>query len=127
MLKHAPLAFRIAAIVNWLVAIGGIIDPTAVAVTFHITSPNYPFLVRIWTGMVFMFGAMFWEISRDPAGRHRLIKYGWIEKSVTATSVTIGYATGEVPFLMFGLILFTDYFWIAVFLYYDLAIGRNSR
>ena len=127
MLKHAPLGFRIAAIVNWLVAIGGIIDPTAVAVTFHITPPNYPFLVRIWTGMVFMFGAMFWEISRDPAGRHRLIKYGWIEKSVTATSVTIGYATGEVPFLMFGLILFTDYFWIAVFLYYDLAIRRNSR
>ena len=72
MLKHAPLAFRIAAIVNWLVAIGGIADPTAVAVTFHITPPNYPFLVRIWTGMVFMFGAMFWEISRDPAGRHRL-------------------------------------------------------
>lgn len=127
MLKHAPLAFRIAAIVNWLVAIGGIIDPTSVAVTFHLTPPNYPFLVRIWTGMVFMFGAMFWEISRDPAGRRRLIKYGWIEKSVTATSVSIAYATGEIPLMMFDLILFTDYFWIAVFLYYDLALRRGSR
>lgn len=127
MLKYAPLAFRIAAIVNWLVSIGGIIDPAAVANTFHITAPNYPFLVRIWTGMVFMFGAMFWEISRDPAGRRRLIKYGWIEKSVTAISVSIAYATGEVPFLMYGLILFTDYFWIAVFIYYDLSLRGTRR
>ncbi|MCC6585115.1 MAG: hypothetical protein IT168_00220 [Bryobacterales bacterium] len=127
MRNYAPLAFRIAAVVNWLVAIGGIVDPTSVAPAFHLTPPNYPFLVRIWTGMVFMFGAMFWEISRDPPGRRRLIKYGWIEKSVTAISVTIAYATAEVPLMMFGLILLTDYFWIAVFLYYDISLRRTAR
>jgi hypothetical protein len=115
------MLFRLAAISNWLVAIGGIVDPTWVALNAGITPSNYPFLVRIWTGLVFMFGAMFWEISRHPSTRHHLIKYAWIEKTITAVNVTLGYVTGEVPGLMFALILVTDYVWIPIFIYYDRA------
>lgn len=119
--------FRLGAISNWLVAVGGIINPTMVAEIAGITPPNYPFLVRIWTGMVFMFGVMFWEISRDMRGRRHLIKYAWIEKCVTAASVTIGYLSGNVPALMFALILFTDYLWIPLFIYYDFKMRRSPE
>ena len=119
--------FRLGAISNWLVAVGGIINPTMVAELVGITPPNYPFLVRIWTGMVFMFGAMFWEISRDMRGKRHLIKYAWIEKCVTAASVTLGYLSGNVPALMFVLILFTDYLWIPLFFYHDRKMRRASE
>lgn len=124
--KWGKWIFRLGAVSNWLVAVGGIISPTMVAEAVHITPPNYPFLVRIWTGMVFMFGAMFWEISRDMSARRHLIKYAWIEKCVTAASVTIGYLGGNVPGSMFVLILFTDYLWIPLFFYYDLKMRRAA-
>jgi len=88
---------------------------------------NYPFLVRIWTGMVFMFGCMFWEISSDLVGKKVLIKYAWIEKSITSISVTLGYFTGNVPTSLFVLILFTDYVWIPLFVYYDYTTRREAN
>jgi hypothetical protein len=117
--------FRMGAISNWLVSIGGIINPGWLALAAGITPANYPFLVRIWCGMVFMFGAMFWEISSDMAGKRHLIKYAWIEKCITAISVTIGYFSGLAPGAVFGLIIFTDYLWIPLFMYYDLMIRRK--
>jgi hypothetical protein len=125
--KWGKWIFRLGAISNWLVAVGGIINPTMVAEAVNITPSNNPFLVRIWTGMVFMFGAMFWEISRDMRGKRHLIKYAWIEKCVTSVSVTLGYLSGNVPAVMFVLILFTDYLWIPLFIYYDLKMRRLSK
>jgi len=124
---NGALVFRIGAIVNWLVAIGGFIDPTWVAHTSGIVPANYPFLVRIWTGMVIMFGAMFWEISSDMDGKRHLIKYAWIEKSITALSVTIGYVSGRAPGKIIILIIFTDYVWIPVFLYYDCLVSARAQ
>jgi hypothetical protein len=109
--------FRLAAISNWLVAIGGFIDPTWVAQNAHMMPANYPFLVRIWTGMVIMFGAMSWEISRDIHAKRALIKYCWIEKCVTAFGVTTGYANGGAPGELLMLIVLTDYLWIPIFIY----------
>lgn len=109
--------FRLAAISNWLVAIGGFIDPTLLARNANVVPANYPFLVRIWTGMVIMFGAMFWEISRDIRAKRALIKYAWIEKCVTAFSVTIAYWNGNVPMKILLLIVLTDYLWIPIFIY----------
>lgn len=122
--NKGKIIFRLGAISNWIVAVGGIIDPNLMADVFKIPPANYPFLIRIWTGMVFMFGAMFWEISGDLYKKRHLIKYSWIEKCVTAASVTIGYFSGDAPGLLFVLILFTDYLWIPLFLYYDLKMRR---
>jgi hypothetical protein len=124
-LNRGRVIFRLGAISNWLVAIGGIISPASLAQWVGVPSSNYPFLVRIWCGMVFMFGAMFWEISRDMIGKRHLIKYSWIEKCVTAISVTAGYFAGNAPSLLFFLIIFTDYFWIPLFAYYDFKIRRE--
>ena len=38
---------------------------------------------------------------------------------MTATAVTIAFAQGEVGWLCFGMVLYTDYLWIPLFLYYD--------
>lgn len=127
MKNKGQIIFRLGAISNWLVSIGGIISPTFVAEMFNIEPANYPFLVRIWTGMVFMFGVMFWEISRNLYDRRRLIKYSWIEKCVTSISVTIGYLSGNVPGIFFILILFTDYLWIPLFCYYDIKMRRRAN
>jgi len=123
---NGALVFRIGAIVNWLVAIGGFISPAWVAQLSGSPPANYPFLVRIWTGMVIMFGAMFWEISCDLNGKRPLIKYAWIEKGVTSLSVTLGYLSGQAPREIFILIIFTDYIWIPIFLYYDWLLRRAT-
>ena len=71
MADRGPLIFRIGAVVNWLATIGGIIDPSSMATNFGIPPANYPFLVRIWSGMAFMFGCMFCPRRSPRRGRGR--------------------------------------------------------
>ena len=59
-----------------------------------------------------MFGCMFWEVSRDVGGKAALIKYNWIEKTITATTITIGYGIGDIPKRLMLLIIFTNWLWI---------------
>jgi hypothetical protein len=42
-----------------------------------------------------MFGFMFWEVSRNPAAKHALAKYNWIEKTITATAVQSDILAGR--------------------------------
>ena len=102
-----------------MATVGGILDPVGTAVMFGVPPPNYPFLLRIWSGMAFMFGCMFWEIASDPRGKHALIKYAWIEKAIAAASVTLAYLTGTAPGIMMVLVVFTDWIWIGPFFYFD--------
>src|SRR4029079_9750250 len=114
------LIFRLGAISNWLVTVGGLIAPVEPSrlMVPTMAPPNYPFLLRLWSGMAFMFGFMFWEISNDLVGKRALIKYSWIEKCVPGTSVTIAWATGNVPLGFFLFVCFTDWFWVPLFAYY---------
>ena len=88
--RKVSLLFSTNAIVNWTVSLPGLIDPIAAASAFGGAEPTYPSIVRLWQGFVFMFGCMFWEVSRDVRGKHALIKYNWIEKTITATAITFG-------------------------------------
>lgn len=115
--------FGINALINWLISIRGIIDPMGLAAAFGGAAPNYPFMLRLWMGFVFMFGCMFWEVSKNPAGKHSLAKYNWIEKTITATAVTIGYRSGHVPQRLMIMIVLTNWLWIPVILAYDIAQG----
>lgn len=125
--KQAQLLCRVNAIINWTLSIRGIIDPVGIAVMFGGGPPNYPFIVRLWTGFVFMFGCMFWETGQDVRRKSALFKYNWIEKSITAAAVTIGYGAGQVPTLLMVVIILTNYIWIPVILYYDVAVRRRLR
>ena len=121
--------FGVNAIINWVISIRGIVDPVGMAATFGRAAPNYPFMLRLRTCFVFMFGCMFWEVSRDPVGKRSLAKYNWIEKTITATAVTIGYCSGQVPQQLMILIVLTNWLSVLVILAYDIAQGRalNAR
>lgn len=119
--------FGVNAIINWVISIRGIVDPVGMAAGFGGAIPNYPFMLRLWTGFVFMFGCMFWEVSRRPAAKHSLAKYNWIEKTITASTVTIGYFTGQAPPRLMILIVLTNWLWIPLILAYDIAQGRALK
>ena len=122
--KQAAWLFRINAIINWTVSIRGILDPIGMVAAFGGPEPTYSFIVRLWMGFVFMFGCMFWETSRDVRGKHALMKYNWIEKSLTAAAITLGYLAGSAPPRLMVLIVLTNWLWIPFILYYDVAVRR---
>src|SRR4051812_49216396 len=110
--RQARILFAINAVTNWVISARGIVDPAGMAHAFGGTAPNYPFIIRLWMAFVFMFGSMFWETSRDVIGKRALIKYNWIEKTLTATAITIGYFAGEAPLKLLVLIILTNWLWI---------------
>jgi hypothetical protein len=122
--RQAAWLFRINAFTNWPLSIGAVVAPAAVAVWYGGPAPNYPSIVRLWACLVFMFGCMFYDTSRDVVGKRHLIKYNWIEKTITAAVITLGYANGDVPPRLMLLIVFTNWLWIPLVLYYDLAVHR---
>jgi hypothetical protein len=122
---QARWLFRFNAVTNWVLALPAILSPVAAAAAYGGPPPNYPAIIRLWSGLVFMFGCMFLETSRDVVGKRHLVKYNWIEKTITATAITLGYVAGDVPGRLMGLIVLTNWIWIPVILGYDLALRRR--
>jgi hypothetical protein len=125
--RKGSCLFGINAVINWIVSVPGIVDPDAVAIGFGGTAPNYPFVIRLWMAFVFMFGWMFWEVSRDPSGKHALAKYNWIEKTFTAATVTFAYLAGQAPPRLMLMIILTNWLWIPLILAYDIAQRNRLR
>ena len=125
--RNVGLLFRVNAIINWTLSIRGIVDPAGAALAFGAAPPNYPSIVRLWQGFVFMFGCMFWEVGRDVRGKAALIKYNWIEKTITAIAITIGYWTGDIPVRLMVLIILTNWLWIPFIIWSDVAIRQRLR
>lgn len=118
-------AFRINAAINWVVSIRGIVDPVGAAEMFGGPPPNYPFIVRLWAAFVFMFGCMFFEVSREVPRKLPLVKYNWIEKTLTAIAVTSGFFGGTAPPGLMILTLFTNWLWIPYLVYLELGLRRE--
>ena len=74
-----------------------------------------------------MFGCLFWEASRDVRGKVALLKYNWIEKTITATAITLGYFAGDIPARLMFLIILTNWLWIPFILWGDVAMRRAVR
>ena len=125
--RNVPLLFAVNAVINWVVSLPGIIDPAAAAAAFGGASPNYPSVIRLWQSFVFMFGCLFWEASRDVRGKVALLKYNWIEKTITATAITMGYFAGDIPPRLMFLIVLTNWLWIPFILWVDIAVRRAVR
>jgi len=89
--------YKIAAISNFVVTLPAFVAYDRSVSLFATVRPNYPFLVWIWAGMAFLWGVMFWEISTDLVRHAAMIKYSWLEKSITSTSVLIAYFSNNVP------------------------------
>jgi len=118
--------FILNAFINWTVSPAGIINPEyAATVRFAGAEPVYPSIVRLWMGLVFMFGFMFWEVGQDVEGKAALIKYNWIEKTITATAITYGYfVLGDIPTRLMTLIVFTNWVWVPVIIWSDVQVHK---
>jgi len=125
--RNVRWLFLANAVINWIVSLPGLLNPAAAAVAFGGVEPNYPSLIRLWQGFIFMFGCMFWEVSRDVGGKAALIKYNWIEKTITATAITVGYVLGDIPQRLMVLIFFTNWLWIPFIVWADVAVRRVRR
>jgi len=122
--RSVSLLFAVNAVINWVVSLPGIVNPAAAAALFGGAAPNYPSVVRLWQGFVFMFGCLFWEASRDVRGKVALLKYNWIEKTITATVITLGYFSGDIPARLMFLIVLTNWIWIPFIFWGDLAVRK---
>jgi len=116
---------RTDAVISWALALPGLVDPAGMATYFGAEEPTYSFLVRLWSGFLFVFGWVSWEASRNVAARHVLLKYIWIEKAIVAFSVLVGHLGGEAPPNLMGLILLTNLPWIPPILYCDVALRKR--
>jgi hypothetical protein len=122
--RNVRWLFLANAFINCTISLPGIIDPSRAAAAFGGVAPHYPSVIRLWQGFVFMFGCMFWEVSRDVARKAALIKYNWIEKTLTAVVITLGYVLGDVPQRLMLLIVVTNWLWIPFIIWADLAVRR---
>src|SRR5512144_856534 len=125
--RKVSLLFAVNAVINWVVSVRGIVDPVGTALAFGSVVPSHPSIIRLWQGFVFMFGCMFWEASRDVRRKAALLKYNWIEKTITATAITAGYFTGDVPQQLMALIVLTNWVWIPFIIWGDLAMRKRRR
>ena len=103
---------RTDAAISWMLALPGLVDPAGVATFFGAEEPTYSFLVRLWSGLLFMFGWVSWEASRNVRARATLLKYLWIEKAIGALTVLVGHLAGEAPPSLMGVIMLTNLPWI---------------
>jgi hypothetical protein len=118
---------RADAAITWLLALPGLVDPVGVAGFFWPEEPTYGFLVRLWSGLVFLFGWVSWEASRKPESQRVLLKYIWIEKVIVAVTVLVGHLAGEAPPSLMASVMATNLPWIPAILYFDVAHRRRSR
>jgi hypothetical protein len=126
-IRAARWLFGSNAVINWAISIPGILDPTGYAQRFGAEPRDMAFLVRLWLGLIFMFGLLFWEVSRDPVRKQALAKYNWIEKTITATAITLGFAAGQVPLLLMLTVVATNWLWIPFILWNDIALRRTAK
>jgi len=55
--RNVSWLFLANAFINWTVSMPGILDPSKAAAAFGGVEPNYPSVIRLWQGFVFMVGA----------------------------------------------------------------------
>jgi len=125
--RNVRWLFLANALINWVVSLPGLLNPEAAVAAFGGVEPNYPTVIRLWQGFVFMFGCMFWEVSRNVRDKAPLIKYNWIEKTITAAAITLGYVLGDIPQRLMVLIIFTNWLWIPFIVWADVAVRRVGR
>jgi hypothetical protein len=118
------LVFRAGAISNFIVTVPAFVVYDRYVGTFLGTLPNYPFLIWIWSGMAFLWGVMFFEVSSDVIERRPMLKYTWLEKSVTSASVLVAFLTLNVPAAALIGVVFTDMIWIPAFVAVHVGVAR---
>lgn len=106
---------RIGAISNFIVTIPAFVVYDTYVGNMLDEMPNTPWLVWIWSGMAFLWGLMMWEIANNFSTKWSLLRYLVAEKTITSTSVVVGFAIGDLPGMAMAAIVITDAIWIPIF------------
>lgn len=106
---------RIGAISNFIVTIPAFVVYDTYVGNMLDEMPNTPWLVWIWSGMAFLWGLMMWEIANNFSTKWSLLRYLVAEKTITSTSVVVGFAIGDLPGMAMAAIVITDVIWIPIF------------
>jgi hypothetical protein len=93
--RNVRWLFLANALINWTVSLPGIVDPSAAAAAFGGVEPNYRSVIRLWQGFLFMFGCMFWEVSRDVGGKAALLMILIVFTNCVDTVHRMGGCSGE--------------------------------
>jgi hypothetical protein len=125
--RRARRVYRAGAWSNMIVTVPVFLAYNRYVDRFFETRPRYPFLVWIWSGMAFLWGVSFFEIAHDPERAYPLLKYSWLEKSVTSASVVTAYAVGDIPGRIVVGAVFTDVMWIPLFMRVHRDLRRELR
>jgi hypothetical protein len=116
ILTRARWIYGIGGVSNFVVTLPAFFAYHRYVDQFTTTRPNYPFLVWIWAGMAFLWGISFLEIAGNAMQAYPLVKYSWLEKSITSASVIIAFVIGDVPGRFLVAICITDVIWIPLFI-----------
>jgi hypothetical protein len=116
--------YRLAAVANGIVAIPPMVAYSTVLPVWFTDPPRYRFLLSIWAGMAALWGVMFVEISASPVAAERLIKYSYLEKTVTSVSVFGLARRDRLPHRLLVGVFFTDVVWIPLFGWAHLRVRR---
>jgi hypothetical protein len=119
--------YRIGAVSNFVVTIPAFVVYEDYVSLFTVEPPRYPFLVWIWSGMAFLWGVMFWDVSRDLVGKRAMLKYTYLEKAVTSASVVVAFLMGDVPRQFLLGVAFTDIIWIPLFAWVHIRVAATAQ
>ncbi|HWS48050.1 MAG TPA: hypothetical protein VN636_19465 [Acidimicrobiia bacterium] len=127
VMRRARWVYGLGALSNFAVTLPAFFAYHWYVDLFTTTRPNYPFLVWIWSGMAFLWGVSFVEIALDPIRAYPLVKYSWLEKSITSASVIVAFAIGDVPGKFLAGVCLTDVMWIPLFIWVHVGLAALRR
>ena len=96
VLRRAHWIYLIGAISNWVVTVPAFLFYNRYVDAFIDTRPNYPALVWIWSGMAFLWGVAFFEISRDPLAAYPLVPTNEVGFRIQVTSANTDEQVDEL-------------------------------
>jgi hypothetical protein len=141
LMNRVKWIFRIGAISNFVVTLGGIVNPFGTWKLLPIVQGwlpkalqigkipplEQPAFLIIWCGMAFLWGVVLWEISTDPIKHEDLIKYTYIEKGITTYAITWGLLNHTLPLVLWLFILYTDVLYILLNVYAHVLVRKEMR
>jgi hypothetical protein len=96
------LLFTIAALFNWSVGVLIVFGNATTWKLFGLPPPHETLFVHLFAVLVVAFGAAYFWIGMDPAGKRPLILFSAAGKLTVFATVVVEYFAGNAPLLLVG-------------------------
>ena len=123
--KTTKMFYVLAGLYDGVIGLGFLLFPAAIYAMYAVEPPNHMAYVQFPALMLIIFGAMFFQISKNPAKNRGLILYGCALK-VSYCSMVFGYmATSGVP-AMYVPFAYADLVFLALFVVTYRSLGEPA-